>query len=257
VPALAQANAGIGYFTLAVPLVLVALAPAVFIEAGVIQFVLKTAYRRALSLSWWANLRSTLWGVGLGLAGDVVLVTLTGSPGPEPTRSFALVMLVPFFLLSWWIEARAIDRLAPGTAPRKVLLATGAANAITYAAMAAGAAAIYPAEGSYHLRPQISEALLAGSSVRTLVAEFWQTHDRFPKDAAELGLPDTSASRFRVNLQPEGRIEIRIHLDNDKLRGKRLTLTPRVLDGKAGTLEWTCRSPDIEPRFLPSSCRSP
>ncbi len=257
VPALAHANAGIGYFTLAVPLVLVALAPAVFIEAGVIQLVLKTAYRRALSLSWWANLRSTLWGVGLGIAGDVVLVVLTGSPGPEPTRSLALLMLVPFFLLSWRIEMRAVSRLAPEASPGKVLLATGAANAITYAAMAAGAVAMYPADGSYQSRARVSEALLAGTVARTSVTEFWQTNERFPKDAAEAGLPGAGDSRYQVALLPEGRIEVRINLDNAALRGKRLVLAPKAVDGKPDALEWTCRSPDIEPRYLPSNCRSP
>lgn len=256
IPLLAHANAGIGYFSLAIPLVILALAPAVFIEALVLRFPLKLPYRRALSLSWWANLRSTLWGLFLGIAADFLLVSTSGSAGPEPTRAVAFVALVPFFLLSWWIEARAVKRLAAELDRGRVVWVVGVANAVTYAAMAAGAAAMYPKEGSYQVRPQVAEALAVGAATRVLVAEFFANNQRLPKDAAELGYRDPGGSRFRVDVLPQGRIEVWILQKESKVQGKRLKLTPRVsADGK--TLDWSCGSDDIEPRYLPSACRAP
>jgi len=86
----AHANVGIGYFMPALPFVLVALVPAILVEACVLAPLLPVPLRRALRLSSIANLQSTLVGFVLGLSLDAALVGLTGSMGrtqPGPASS--------------------------------------------------------------------------------------------------------------------------------------------------------------------------
>ena len=137
----------------------------------------------------------------------------------------------------------------------RVLLSTGVANAISYAGMAASAWAMYPAEGMSMVRPYVAEAMIVASSKRLPVDEFWQNNERFPKDAAEAGMALDAPSRFTVALLTGGRIEVQFRVENAKLNGKRLILTPDAADGPKGLLKWSCGSPDIEERFLPASCR--
>lgn len=254
-PGVAHANVGVGYLTLALPFVVLALIPAVIVEALIVQPILRIPFRRALSLSWWANLRSTLWGLGIAIGVDVALLTLTESAGPEPTRVAVFVMLVPFFVLSWWIEHRAVARLAPELPRKRIGVATGAANIVSYAGMFAMLWALYPVSGPFSSRIVASEALLAGGSARTAVTEYWQNHKRFPQDLKEADIALTPDSRFRVTLEPEGRVVVEIMVDDPALRGRRVTWLP-VLGGEPpGILVWKCSAPEIEPRHLPSQCR--
>lgn len=253
VPALAHANAGIGYFMLALPIAVVALAPAVFVEAAILQPMFKVAYRRALSLSWWANLRSTLWGIGIGVVVDATLIAATGSAGPDPTRGAAIVMLVPLFFLSWSIEARAVRRLAPEFAPR-VRLGTGIANAVTYAGMFAAAWLVYPEYGYTAARAQITEALVQTEAARQSVSGFWLEHERLPKTAQEARIASVASPRFRLTVAGEGRIDVEILGGHPALVGKRATMSVRAAQ-KGKPLEWVCSAPDIEARYLPAGCR--
>ena len=255
-PSLAHANAGIGFFLLDLPFVLAALLPAILVEALVYVPALHVPLGRALSHSWRANLASTLLGVVLGIAADFGLVAMTGSAGPEPTRGPALAMLVPFFLLSWWVEHRMIARRAAELPRSRVAAATAAANALTYAGMAVAVWLVLPAEGS--LRPQmiISEAMLAASGARSAVTERWLKDKSFPKDMREMGVAQQPGGRYRVSLGEGGRIEVEILVDNPRVGGKHLVLTQRPAPQSPG-LEWKCSSPDIEQRLLPAPCREP
>lgn len=50
-PATAYANAGVGYFMVAMPVVALALIPAILLEAPVLGYLLKLPFRRAALLS--------------------------------------------------------------------------------------------------------------------------------------------------------------------------------------------------------------
>lgn len=252
-PAFAQANAGIGYFLMVLPIALAAFVPVVPVEALVIAGMLRLPFRQAFVLSLRANLRSTLWGLVLGVGIDLVLIGLGGSAGPEPTRSVATVILVPLFLLSWRIEHLSIVRNAPGIPAPGILLATGVANLLSYAAMIAAAWMLFPATGTMSARPAVDQAVASASELRVAISEFHAQHDRFPTDLAELNLKPASKVA-EISLEKEGRVHVRIVLPAvAAVHGKVVILTPSP--SAAGQIHWHCGSTEIEPRFLPLSCR--
>jgi hypothetical protein len=162
-------------------------------------------------------------------------------------------MLLPLFFLSWSIEARAVRRLAPELAPR-ARLATGIANAVTYAGMFAAAWLVYPEYGYSAARAQVTEALVQTEAARRSVSEFWLEHERLPKDAQEARIAPAANPRYRLSGGGGGRIEVEILGGHPALLGKRATMSVRAAQ-KGKPLEWACGSPDIEPRFLPAGCR--
>lgn len=70
IPATASANAGIGYLLVNVPQAVLGLLPAMVLEMLVLARMLPAAMSQARSLSWRANLRSTLWGIAVAIATD-------------------------------------------------------------------------------------------------------------------------------------------------------------------------------------------
>jgi hypothetical protein len=102
-PTVALANAGIGYFMIALPIVVVALIPAVPLEGLILRPILRVPMRRAMVIALRANIRSTLWGIALGVGADLLLISSSGSAGPEPTKGFLTKAAHAFSVL--FIEA--------------------------------------------------------------------------------------------------------------------------------------------------------
>ena len=168
-------------------------------------------------------------------------------------RDAALVMLLPFFLWSWWIERGTVLRLAPDLPVPGVNRAVPVANLVSYFGMAVMVWFTYPAADLAMTRARISEAIVIGSTLREPIAVFHKEKKRFPADLKELGSEASANQRFHVELEKEGRIVIHVRSPGDSnLDGKRVELVPAVEE--AG-LRWACRSPDIEPRDLPAACR--
>ena len=256
-PGAALANAGVGYFTVAVPLVGLALVPAVLVEAPLLRFFLKVPLRRALALSFAANLLSALFGLVLGIAFDLILGMATGSSGFPPTRGGASAALVPWYFLSWGIEHSVIAKRLRETPKPVVRRATGWANLVTYLLMlvAALASPLFPARDSSLDRARLSEAVLEAGELRSQVTDFWSIHKRFPTDQRELGHSPPAGRRFIAALEKDGRIIVTVQgIGNPALDGRRIELNPQR-DDSSGGLRWICSSPDIEPRYLPASCR--
>ena len=257
-PAPAVANAGVGFFTLPWPVVILALIPVIGLEGGVLAWMLRWPWRRAVSLAGVANLNSTLYGLALSFGLDLVLLGFTGSAGFEPTKALVSVMLVPLFALSWWIEGRVVRRRAGACAKAAVTWAVGVANLLSYGAMIAciqWTPFVPEIAPSITTRIILDEGFNAAQAVQPLVEAFWAVHHRFPTDAGELGKtgePD-APSRFRVGLEPEGRIVVRFHAPHHRyLDGQQIRLIPTpppgAPDGKR--LEWRCRSPGLHPELL-------
>lgn len=255
-PALAHANAGIGYLMIALPVVVIALVPAVPLEAAVLKPILQVPWRRAFALSLGANIRSTLWGLALAVAVDFALIGAGGSAGPDPAAGAAIAMLVPFFFLSWWIEHRAVARKAAEIGRRRIAAATGAANALSYAGMIAFVAlgGYLPWEGSMAPRARISAGLAAASSLKAGVTERWGADRKFPAPGTP-GFAPVVEQNHRVALERDGRVSVHFAAPGfPSIDGKRIVLTP-VPDPSGAIARWQCGSPDIERRFLPGSCR--
>jgi hypothetical protein len=248
----AYANAGIGFFIPVLPVLVLGFALIVPVEAFVLRPLLKVPLRVAFTLSFWANLRSTLWGLGLGIAIDVVLVMLTGSAGLEPSGPAAVIALIPLLFYTWWIEHRAIARRLTETSRGAIARASLAANLVSYALLGAGAWFIYPPYGTTNPRAHVSEAILSMAGLRTEVTEYWDAHRRFPTLAELRPLPPND--KFELSLGRDGEISVRIlKYPRAALEGKRIRLKPVVENGALKA--WRCGSSEIEPRYLPSSCR--
>ena len=110
-----------------------------------------------------------------------------------------------------------------------------------------------PAYHGFRPRALISEALIDGGGLRTRVAEFYEKHRRLPLDAEakafQMGPPDLKRAQSVV-WDPAGRtIVITV---GEPQPGKRVSLLAEERDG---VLAWTCRTIDLEPKYLPGSCR--
>ena len=255
----AFANSGVGYFMVAMPIVALALIPAILLEAPVLGYLLKLPLRRAALLSLRANLVSTLVGLVAGLAVDLALSMSTGSSGFPFTRYAVAIMLIPWYLLSWWIEYGVIAKRLPEM-PRQALRATGAANLLTYTLMIAVSllSPFLPERDPSLTRARVSEALVTASGLRTEVTEFWVAHQRYPADFKELGSQLPESRRYRVTLERDGRIVVHVVAPDDaRINGKQLEFAPQADPAALSNLKWTCRSPDIEQRYLPAGCRTP
>jgi hypothetical protein len=246
---------GIGYLFLVVPLMVVALVVVIPAEGFILSAMLRVPLASGMRLSLRANSRSTLWALLIGIALDLALIALTGSSGPEPTRTAAAWMLLPLFGLCWWIEHRSVARNARESGLVPIAAATGAANVVSFALVAALVWALYPPHESQESRVLISEGLAAASPVRTAVNEYWGTTKSFPPNPRELRFPnEAQQTRFRIALEPAGRISIRfVEPDNRELADKRVYLTPSA---DAEGLRWDCSAPELAPRYLPAGCRA-
>jgi hypothetical protein len=256
-PVAAQANAGIGYFLIAVPMILLALLPAILLEACVLAPLLPVPPRRALALSSVANLSSSLWGIALAIAVDGVLIGVSGSAGPEPTRTTAIAALVPLFFLTWLIEYRAIARRMTELTRARIARATGAANVLSYAAMIALVWMTLPEHGGMSVRMRTGEAMLAGSGARIAVDEFFDSKGRLPQSSDEAGYPRDAASGSKVvsaiEIREAGVVVMTLAKHDYWPEGGRITFTPAA-DAGAKTLSWKCRS-TLPPKHLPATCR--
>lgn len=251
-----HAGSEVGFFMLGLPLVVAALLPAIWIEALVFQPMLGLEFRPAIKLSTWANLASTAWGVGLGVGADVVLLSLTGSSGPAPTRGAMLATLVPFLILSWRIERRSVAKRLPDALPRRVELATGVANLVTYACMALAVAFLGPETQMASVRTTVRTAILSATPLRAEVNAHWEATRSFPA-ARDPVVPFANAPA-RIALGARGRIVIVVDAPQlPRIHGKRIEFVPKVVedDGRHAELQWRCRADGIESRDLPLNCR--
>lgn len=253
-PLPALANAGIGLFAVALPITLPALVPAIVVEAPILAWILKIGFGRAFLWSAIANFVSTVVGAIIAVAADLAILGGTGSSGATFNWGTVLVALVPLFFVTWWLEALAVRRLmAPADKPSPVR-ATFAANAVSYALMAAlvpflpGMDPVYSRAGA---RSNITEVLAILGAEKTEVHEHFARNRRFPEPR-----PLTFASRYAKSMRREadGRLVAEIRYPGLKeLDGARLVLVPRVVSGEI--VAWECHSSRPSHRFMPSACR--
>jgi hypothetical protein len=252
-PGAALANSGIGFLGAASPMLVLALGPVIVVEAVVLAKMLELTARRAFIVSLQANVLSTILGVVIAFAVDMVLVSLTDSSGYEATKTATSMMLVPMFAITWCVEYFAVARLARDKGRRQVLRTTGWANLITYAGMFAAAWAFFPAHSSFPLRVAVHEGVSRAYSAKEAVATFWAEKGRLPVSVQEL--PDGPAVfRHGITMEPSARVTVRLSPSGlPELDGTHLVFTPVIRS--QDELEFKCSSPDIPPKYLPGPCR--
>ena len=165
----------------------------------------------------------------------------------------ALFVLLPIFADSLYyrrLNARIADPRAKVQPPSAWTL-TGALGmgALWLAIAYIGVAPMY---GGYEPRAKVSEAVLAASGTRTELTEFFEKERRLPGPA--------EAGRFRAE-RPSRYVETVIYEPGES----RVVVTMREVEAdkrfalyataKDGNLTWSCRTIDLETKYLPSACR--
>ena len=144
----AHANVGLPMIAVMWPLMMLALLPIIAIETYVICTRLALSVGYAATVTFVANAVSTI--IGIPVAWFLLLLTPVVraawiSPFEEKKESdpdsfvanSALVLLVPFFFASWFIEYRIAIRMVPWLERGTVNAAVLAGNLITYGCLAA------------------------------------------------------------------------------------------------------------------------
>lgn len=131
---------------------------------------------------------------------------------------------------------------------------------IVIAIIAILAAIAIPAYQNYVVRSQVSEGLSLADGAKTAVAEFYTSTGHWPTSNESAGLSESTdivgnyvtgvdvATSELITIEYGGK-------SNDKIHGDTLLLSFYSKNG--GSFAWTCKSTDIDGKYLPSSCRNP
>lgn len=117
-------------------------------------------------------------------------------------------------------------------------------------------ATMLPQYADYTPRAKVSEALLAGSAMRTDIDEFYRQEKHLPTqtEAAKFRYEPQQAVTSRVkSVSYDSAAQMIVITMRDPFPDKRLSLHVEIRDGK---LVWTCRTIDIEKQHVPASCRN-
>ena len=251
----AVANVGVGVFIVAAPAVLIALIPAVFVEALILVWMLKVSILRGLFLTTVANLISTILGVIVSFGLDRLLLAGSGSSGLVFEKATVIPILVPFFFFSWLIEHLVIARREANKPWRQILKATGIANFITYILMAIYVIFVpfVPEQGGYSTCATVIEGLSLASAGKTAVSEFIAIYGRLPANNEEAGMADAEliASHSVDNVRVANGV-ITVTFSRSPIAGSAIALTPQTAAGK---FVWNCTGGNLENKYRPSSCR--
>lgn len=166
---------------------------------------------------------------------------------------FAVFVLMPLFADSIYYQRLKRAHADPQSTPRPPSgwtalggIAMGVVWLFVIAAM------MVPAYDGYAPRAKIAEAILAASATRTQVSEFYAEHRRLPQASEARPFREDQPSKWveTIEYQPAER-RILVTLRNIQ-PGKRFALYAQERDGE---LEWTCRTVDLEKKYLPARCR--
>ena len=127
---------------------------------------------------------------------------------------------------------------------------------IVVAIIAILAAIALPAYQDYTIRSQVNEGVVLTGGARAAVWDFVSQRGYMPPNNESAGLAlSTSITGKYVTSVLVGANTIMATFGNranSAITGKNLLLTPAIQDG---TINWTCSSTTMEPRYLPSVCR--
>jgi type IV pilus assembly protein PilA len=111
-----------------------------------------------------------------------------------------------------------------------------------------------PAYQDYTVRAKVSEGINLAASAKLGVSEYVQSESTWPADNEAAGLsPTIRGNDVSSVVVDAGIIEI-TYASPSQIANSTLQLSPVTT---AGSTIWTCgNAGDVEPRFLPSSCRN-
>jgi type IV pilus assembly protein PilA len=129
---------------------------------------------------------------------------------------------------------------------------------IVVAIIAILAAIAIPAYQDYLIRTQVSEGAVLTDGAKTAVSEFYSNTGNFPSNNASAGLAKnvSIAGKYVTQVDVEtvkGQIQAKFgNQANTKIQGKFFILSAMT---NAGSIAWSCTKSDVDPKYLPTSCR--
>jgi type IV pilus assembly protein PilA len=126
------------------------------------------------------------------------------------------------------------------------------------------AAIAIPAYQDYTIRAQVSEGLNLSAGAKAAVSEYRMDSGRWPSDNTTAGLttnPTSISGKYvlQVGVGANGdgtdgviRVTYGGPDVNAIISGDHLLMSPF---DQGGSVEWTCKSADIQPKHLPAACR--
>jgi type IV pilus assembly protein PilA len=113
------------------------------------------------------------------------------------------------------------------------------------------AAVALPAYKDYTVRAKVTELILAASSGKTEIAEFFQTNGVLPASGS-LVLTTSPTQYVSTTIQSAGIITVTATTLEPAISGLTITLTPTSVGN--GVLTWAC-SGTIATNYRPASCK--
>jgi len=115
------------------------------------------------------------------------------------------------------------------------------------------AAVAIPAYQDSVARARVFQAVQVGNVATRAVEDFYLRNNSLPRDLKEAGMTEPLSRDIRgVNVNP-GNGTVQVVLAASPLEGKSILFVPqRESDNR---IVWTCRSDDVQARYLPQSCR--
>ncbi|SDW87966.1 prepilin-type N-terminal cleavage/methylation domain-containing protein [Thiocapsa roseopersicina] len=117
------------------------------------------------------------------------------------------------------------------------------------------AAIALPAYQDYTVRSKVSEGLGFASAAKVAVVSAY-SHGGLPGSNADAGLSEAGELESQyvesVKIEEGGNIRVTFNGTIPQLEDKSVMLAATE---RGGAIDWCCYSPDIEPRYMPASCR--
>lgn len=169
-PAVALADAGIPMIALAMPSMIIAFIPVVVIETWYFHKYHNIPFLRALKVMTIANLESTIIGIPLAWIAMLLLemgmgaifmllpttisnahnifaaafASIVGAAWLAPDEKYGywtvplacLVLLIPFYFVTWWYEYSSVKRQMKDADPSMIKIATRNSNLLSYGLLA-------------------------------------------------------------------------------------------------------------------------
>ena len=130
---------------------------------------------------------------------------------------------------------------------------------IVVAIIAILAAIALPAYQDYLIRSQVSEGSVLADGAKTAIAEYYSNKGTFPSTNLSAGLATATSIAGKYVLSVDagttaGLIAVKFNSTNANAAIQADTLQFSSIT-HGGSIEWHCKSADILPKYLPTSCR--
>ena len=101
-------------------------------------------------------------------------------------------------------------------------------------------------------RERVIEGVLTASALKSPITEFYERHKRLPDPQEAAQFRHSSPMNFTASVGWDAARKAIVATMGERFNGKRFEIAAEERDG---ALVWTCRTIDLEPKYLPGACR--